>query len=406
MPNNSAATTDDDTNNGQPGKSSVGAPNALELVHHMLQQFVSLKSPAEYIAVALWVLHTFVFDQFLISPRLALISPVRGCGKTTLLATLERLTAKSTRTDGVSPAAIYHLIDDAQYSTLLIDEADNADLGRNGLLRAVLNSGHRKGGSITRLIRGEPKRYSTFSPIAIAAIGALPLPIMARSIVINMQRSDRAKTLRRLDDANATVDLDLAYRYCFMWARKVQFDPNPELPAKLRNRAADNWRPLIAIGDIFGPHWSAAARNAAIILLDGNSDEDIGVTLLADIRDIFDDAGGDRVPSAELIRHLIDREDGSWGEFRGLHGDHSPRALSTGQLAVVLKPFDIRPRSIWPPGSRERSKSRKGYLRSQFESAWARYCPKDGTPAQASNIRQLRRTNRHAEPAHSRAGCL
>ena len=41
----------------------VGTPNALELVH-LLQQFVDLKSPAEYVGVALWVLHTFVFDRF------------------------------------------------------------------------------------------------------------------------------------------------------------------------------------------------------------------------------------------------------------------------------------------------------------------------------------------------------
>ena len=97
---------------------------------------------------------------------------------------------------------------DAQHRTLLIDEADNADLGHNGQLRAVLNSGHSKGGGITRLIDGEPKRFATFAPVAIAAIGSLPLPILARSVVINMQRSDGSKILRRLDDVHADTDLN------------------------------------------------------------------------------------------------------------------------------------------------------------------------------------------------------
>jgi hypothetical protein len=39
----------------------------------------------------------------------------------------------------------------------------------------------------------------------------------------------------------------------------------------------------------------------------------------------------------------------------------------------MLAPFKIRPRTIWPRvGTGE--KSVKGYLRSQFEQAWASYC--------------------------------
>ena len=60
---------------------SANAPTALELVRHMLMEFVELRSPAEYLAVSLWILHTHMFDRFLVSPRLALLSPVRGCGQ-------------------------------------------------------------------------------------------------------------------------------------------------------------------------------------------------------------------------------------------------------------------------------------------------------------------------------------
>jgi hypothetical protein len=40
---------------------------------------------------ALWVVHAYLFDSFLVSPRLSITSPVKRCGKTTLLDVLGRL---------------------------------------------------------------------------------------------------------------------------------------------------------------------------------------------------------------------------------------------------------------------------------------------------------------------------
>ena len=59
-------------------------PNVLELVHHILQEWIDVQ-PHEYIEIALWILHAHVFDHFEVTPRLALLSPVRGCGKSNLL---------------------------------------------------------------------------------------------------------------------------------------------------------------------------------------------------------------------------------------------------------------------------------------------------------------------------------
>jgi hypothetical protein len=65
---------------GKPAGISI---SALDLTHGLLEEYVELK-PHEYVAVSLWILHTHVYHQFLITPRLALVSPVRGCGKTTV----------------------------------------------------------------------------------------------------------------------------------------------------------------------------------------------------------------------------------------------------------------------------------------------------------------------------------
>jgi Protein of unknown function (DUF3631) len=359
--------------------------NALDLVHALLEQYLELKQH-EYVAIALWILHTHVYGQFLITPRLALVSPVRGCGKTTVLAFLALLTARGRKDDSISAAAIIRLVD-REHCTMLCDEADNLGLGHNSILRAVLNSGHRKGGSRTLLVKDAPRRFSTFAPLAIAAIGVLPLPIMHRSIPIHMERSTRV--LRRFDENDPAINH--TYAMIRAWARDVELQHDPELPSELRNRQADNWRVLISVGDSFGPAWGARAREAAIEFSRAHHDEDAAVVLLNDIRTVFNDLGVDRISSANLVAELVGMDDGLWADWRGLRDDQQPRRLSQGELARLLAPFSIRPRTIWPQRRNQKSKSAKGYLWSQFETVWGAYCDSGVTPSQPRKTGRLKR---------------
>jgi hypothetical protein len=165
-----------------PRGSSGPSVDPLELVLYLLERHVAI-TPEERMLIALWILHTHVFARFDVTPRLALLSPVRGCGKTTLLILLEQLTADAYRSDNVTGASIYHLLD-RQPHTLLIDEGDNLALLNDPVLRSVFNSGHRRGGGVSRFISGRPRKLPTFAPLAVAAIGDLPLPLLHRSFVI------------------------------------------------------------------------------------------------------------------------------------------------------------------------------------------------------------------------------
>jgi len=206
------------------------------------------------------------------------------------------------KSDSITAAGIYHAVD-REHPTLLIDEADNLGLAFNGPLRAVLNSGHRRGGKVTRYHGGQAHSFSTFAPVAVAAIGTLPLPVMHRSIVIDMARRDGRRQLTRLDreDPDTKADLNIAYRMMLSWARKAGLTSDPPMPAPLRDRQADNWRPLIAIADAFGAEWARRAREAALSWAGEHHDEDAAVVLLRDIRDIFDRLGLDRLPSQTLV---------------------------------------------------------------------------------------------------------
>jgi hypothetical protein len=48
-------------------------------------------TPHQFAAVPLWIAHTFDYGRFTVTLRLMVTSPVRGCGKTTLLDLLEAL---------------------------------------------------------------------------------------------------------------------------------------------------------------------------------------------------------------------------------------------------------------------------------------------------------------------------
>jgi Protein of unknown function (DUF3631) len=162
---------------------------------------------------------------------------------------------------------------------------------------------------------------------------------------------------------------------------------DPEMPSPLRNRAADNWRGLLSIADDFG--YGEDARSAAVTLSANRPDEDPGVTLLSDIRTVFQARRADRIASSALVEALLGLDEGLWNEWRGPSDDRPSRKLTQSELSRLLRPFGIRPRTIWParPGPGDRSS--RGYLRSEFEEAWRSYCASADTPTQSSKIISL-----------------
>lgn len=367
--------------------------NPLGLIIHLLQEYLEFREPHEYVAVALWAFHTHVFNEFMVTPRLAVRSPVAGCGKTVLFDILAKLVAKPAKFDSVTAAAIYYLIDET-HPTLLIDEADNLALGlqANGKIRAVFNSGHRKGGTVAIRDRRETRKFLVFAPLALAlpdAMMGLPRTLNSRCITLTMQRSDGKRELQRFDVNHPDPALDAAYRQILLWRRDLEpLAPAPEMPPTIRNRLADNWRPLISIADSLG--WGVQARDAMLKFAADFQDADARITLLTAIRTVFDFSRRDRISSTVLLDELHVLDDADWKEFLGVRGEQQPHRLRDSELASMLREFKIRPHTIWPLNRTAESKSFKGYRRSQFEAIWHRYCADDDTPAHASKVNSLR----------------
>ena len=117
------------------------------------------------------------------------------------------------------------------------------------------------------------------------------------------------------------------------------------------------------------------------------------VELLADIRSVFDARAIDRIFSADLCDALHEMEDRPWNEWRGPQDNRLPHPLSPNDLSDLLCPFGIKSQSIWPRPRPADAKSKRGYYRHQFETAWASYVDlqePDEEDAAPTNSPQLR----------------
>jgi hypothetical protein len=311
------------------------------------------------IVMAAWVLFTHAIDAFDVSPRLGLISPVPGCGKTTALSVLKHMVAKPLPTSNASPAAIYRYLELGRH-TLLIDEGDSFMDG-NSSLANIINSGHeREMGYVLRvdLEKGyAPKYFPTWCPMAIARIGRMPPALESRSIIVEMQRARPDEGIRKVTDPDRARFEALGKRAA-AWAASACATlrhAEPSMPKGFANRDADNWTPLFAIADLAGGAWPQSIRDAAIGIR-GETEPDSSETLLCSVRAAFTKANRDRLSSEDLCR-LVQEQDEGW-------------FYSQGSLAVALRPFGIKPRTI-----RIGLKTPKGYELKQFKDAFDRYVP-------------------------------
>ncbi|MGI8570392.1 MAG: hypothetical protein ACR2KT_15745, partial [Methylocella sp.] len=80
-----------------------GAALVSELTSAIRRYVILTENDA--LAAALWILHTFCFDTFPCTPRLAITSPEKRCGKTTLLDVIAALVPKALSTANITAAA-------------------------------------------------------------------------------------------------------------------------------------------------------------------------------------------------------------------------------------------------------------------------------------------------------------
>ena len=112
------------------------------------------------------------------------------------------------------------------------------------------------------------------------------------------------------------------------------------VPKGLNDRAADNWRPLLAVADLVGRNWPGIARAAAEALTGSEpATESTGQLLLADVHEIFErrrvavEENDERaLLTRAIVGELIVMEERPWGAY-----GKAQKQISDVQLARLLK---------------------------------------------------------------------
>ncbi len=370
----------------------------LDDVEAFLGRFVAFPSDAARVAVALWAAHAHAVTAFDSTPRLALLSPEPGSGKTRTLEMLELLVPEPMPALSASPAAVFRTIE-AEQPTLLLDEVD-AVFRRRGSddsaedLRALLNAGHRKGAAIPRCVgpSHEVRRFPVFAAVALAGLGDLPDTLMSRSVIVRMRRRaphERIEPFRHRRHASTGHELRTRLADWIATVTETLTDAWPAMPVGVEDRPADCWEPLLAVADAAGGAWPDRARGACVELVKvaESREASLGVRLLADLRDIFDE---DRLDTETVLDRLHALDESPWADLRG-------RPLDTRGLTRRLRPYGVARVSV-----RIGERVAKGYRREDLHETWARYLRPPDPPTPSTPSTSV--TAQVSDPADVEAG--
>lgn len=347
----------------------------LDDIKAFLSRFVVYPSEHALIAHVLWVAHTWLMDAWESTPRIAFLSPEPGSGKSRALEVSEPLTPRPVHAVNCTPAYLFRKVsDEAGPPTILYDECDTLfgpKAKDHEEIRGMINAGHRKGAMAGRcVVRGkivETEELPAYCAVALAGLDDLPDTIMSRSVVIRMQRRSPDEPVQPWRTRVNTPEAEaLASRLAF-WADQVREkakDTWPEMPEGVEDRPADVWEPLLSVADLAAGHWPTTSRVAAVTLVTDSmaAKPSLGITLLSDIRAVFDTLKSVTLDTDSLLQNLKEREESPWDCIRG------GQPANARWLAQKLKKYGIEPKQ-----HRLGSYQFRGYARSQFESAWSRY---------------------------------
>ncbi|MEU9807584.1 DUF3631 domain-containing protein [Mycobacterium sp. NPDC050853] len=346
----------------------------LNEVETYLSRFISFPSRHARIAYVLWIVHTHLMDEWESTPRILFVSPEPGSGKTRALEVAEPLVPRAVHAVNCTPAYLFRKVSDpAGAPTVFYDEIDTVfgpKAKDNEDIRGMLNAGHRKGAVAGRcVIRGktvETEEIPAYCAVALAGLNDLPDTIMTRSVIVRMRRR---KPDEKVEPWRARINRpegEALFTRLQQWTtahRQTARETWPDMPEGVEDRDADIWEPLLAVADLAGGDWPAAARGSAVAMVAASKARtpSMGVRLLRDVRSVY---GKDTMLSTtQLLGELNRLEESPWGvSQKGMPLD--PRGI-----AAILRDYGIESKQLRDVrGGRFR-----GYVKGQFSDAWTRY---------------------------------
>jgi Bifunctional DNA primase/polymerase, N-terminal/Protein of unknown function (DUF3631) len=355
----------------------------LNTIKAELHKYLILSVPAA-IVMAVWTLHTFVFEVAIYTLYLNVTAPEKRSGKSRVLEVLAWFVARPWLSGGATAAVLKHKID-RDLPTLLHDETQSAfsDKDAVGTLIGILCNGFHRGMNYTSM-SGQgaamyPREFRVFSPKAFAGLGDyLPDTVLDRSIDIPMKRKKKAESVTPLEAEVIERETDEHQRSIRKWAAQVRDrlrEFQPDRPPEFHDRQWDCSKLLLQIADMAGLEWGKKTRAALVELFTGEAvqDDSTGVQLLQHIYTAFAELKpiDGRISTSRLLQKLNSNEEWPWAVWYESRGRRPDQRLDDRGLAALLWAYRIKPNTL-----RIADEGRmKGYAMDQFKDAWERYLP-------------------------------
>jgi putative DNA primase/helicase len=368
----------------EPWPEAINGAALLDEIDEAFKRHIIMSETARTIS-AVWPVHTYIFDRFVVTPRLCVRSAVKDSGKTSYFSVLSHVVPRVLMAASATPSSVFRTIG-AYRPVLLIDEAAGM-FDEAGELRRILNAGYRFDGHVLRNVGDnfEPRLFKVFAPVAFALVGKLPADLHSRCICIDLQRklaSEKIEPYR----IGKMQHLDVLARKIARWANDnadAIERASPALPSSLVNRSSDLWAIILSIGTVAGGDWPRRIEQAIAASSEVGDDDSTWLEqLIRDIHSVF--GKREAVASAELVASLVSMEGRPWPEM-----GKSRKPLTQARLARMLHGpgFCITPSQIWFQFGDTKTQLR-GYEKWQFDDLFARYLPSSSlyTPSSRHSV--------------------
>jgi hypothetical protein len=348
-------------------------------IEAFIQRFVTLADSAYTLPLALWVINTYLWEQFDVCPYLVVTAATKQSGKTRLAEILSFMSRNSSFSGSMTAAAMYTEIE-RRKPTLFMDEAEALSSEAQSRLTAILNSGYRKGQTVKVLRGAEVEEFSTYGPKVFILIGDVRDTLRDRSIVVYMKRGE-PKERFKYDavkaegaaigaeiEALGTLKRELLY-IAYSDFEGLDF---------LTDRDEELWTPLFVIASLLCPERIAELKRIAVDMATEKTqdarryvnmqeaegaalDDQYAKRLIRDLLTCFN-GSHPNLSSAEAVKRLRDLDLGPWRKFRG-------EGITQNSLADMLSRFGLAPVNVRTGKGRKDNPILKGYKKTDVQRA-------------------------------------
>jgi hypothetical protein len=295
----------------------------------LLRLYLSFKDERMYDLLTTWVIGTYVYMVFSHFGYLFLHSHSPRCGKTRLLEVLSHLCFEATSVlNGPTVPTIRDSAAGGQ--TLALDTLERWKMkGPEAYSAAMelLDAGFRNGSKVAKMIpcgdKWQKKEFPVYAPYVLAGIGkgSLADTALDRSFVIEMQRKSPSIKKKRYNFHRCEQECQPLRDEMYRWAlenaarlaatyesQKLEVEVND---LELNDRAADIWKPLLAVARVLGNAevWQALTSLGVVMGRDEETAECDSVrTIARSLRKLVNGNGAAVGMTSDFVKHL--RADG------------------------------------------------------------------------------------------------